>query len=207
MYKFCIKCGEKKDTSSFYIDNQKSDGFCCYCKECIKSYRKKNKEKIAYQKKICRERHKDEVRNYQLKYNKDNREIIKKRRHDFRKRNRKKINEYERNRRRNNPRVRLRYNISSMMANRLRRRISNKGDKPIFSFLPYTLNDLMEHLESRFKPEMSWSNYGKWHIDHIIPDSLFNYTSINDEEFQRCWSLNNLQPLWAEENIRKSNNY
>lgn len=50
---------------------------------------------------------------------------------------------------------------------------------------------------------MSWDNYGEWHIDHKIPDCKFNYISVNDKEFQKCWALKNLQPLWAIENLRK----
>ncbi|MEK6882420.1 MAG: hypothetical protein AABY22_22560 [Nanoarchaeota archaeon] len=73
----------------------------------------------------------------------------------------------------------------------------------------YKLNDLMIHLESKFQPGMSWQNYGKygWHIDHIKPISLFKYNSYDDQEFKDCWSLNNLQPLWAKENLSKGNQY
>jgi 5-methylcytosine-specific restriction endonuclease McrA len=52
---------------------------------------------------------------------------------------------------------------------------------------------------------MTWDNYGKWHIDHIIPDSHFNYDKIDDEQFKLAWALENLQPLWAAENYRKYN--
>ena len=63
------------------------------------------------------------------------------------------------------------------------------------SFLLYTIDELIKHLEDKFTDGMTWENYGKWHIDHIIPDCSFEYTSIQDEEFQKCWSLKNLQPL------------
>ena len=69
----------------------------------------------------------------------------------------------------------------------------------------YTLSDLMKHLENLFQPGMSWSNYGRWHIDHIIPKSSFSFNSLDDLEFKQCWTLKNLQPLWAIDNIRKSN--
>jgi len=61
------------------------------------------------------------------------------------------------------------------------------------------------HLEKQFKDGMTWDNYGDWHIDHIRPISSFNFKSYEDKEFKECWDLNNLQPLWAEENIRKHN--
>jgi len=53
---------------------------------------------------------------------------------------------------------------------------------------------------------MSWENYGNfWEIDYIYPQSSFKYTTYLDEDFQKCWSLVNLQPLTCEENIKKSN--
>jgi hypothetical protein len=52
---------------------------------------------------------------------------------------------------------------------------------------------------------MSWDNYGKWHIDHKIPVTAFNFERVDDVDFKRCWSLKNLQPLWALDNIVKGN--
>lgn len=79
----------------------------------------------------------------------------------------------------------------------------SKNGKSTFTFLPYTIDDLIEHLERLFTVGMTWDNYGYWHIDHKIPDSSFNYKNVEDEEFQKCWALENLQPLWAEDNIKK----
>ena len=52
---------------------------------------------------------------------------------------------------------------------------------------------------------MSWSNYGihGWHIDHVIPCSKFNLKNLDEQN--KCFNYQNLQPLWAEENIKKSN--
>ena len=59
-----------------------------------------------------------------------------------------------------------------------------------------------------FNDKMTWDNYGEyWHIDHIKPQSLFNFESFEDDEFKECWALDNLQPLSAEENRKKSNKY
>lgn len=79
----------------------------------------------------------------------------------------------------------------------------NSHGKPWESIVGYTLADLKAHLESKFQPGMTWENYGEWHIDHIIPKRVFKFTSIDSEEFRKCWSLKNLQPLWAKDNIRK----
>jgi hypothetical protein len=69
--------------------------------------------------------------------------------------------------------------------------------------LPFTVEELKKHLERQFLPGMKWSNMSDWHIDHIVPKSDFSYSSPKDEEFQRCWALTNLRPLWAEDNVRK----
>jgi len=50
---------------------------------------------------------------------------------------------------------------------------------------------------------MSWDNYGEWHIDHIKPVSLFDEL----ENVNVVNSLDNLQPLWASENLSKGNKY
>ena len=71
------------------------------------------------------------------------------------------------------------------------------------SLIGYTLDDLMIHLEKQFKNGMSWDNYGEWHIDHIVPIKAFDFANSNDLGFKQCWSLNNLQPLWARDNISK----
>ena len=47
---------------------------------------------------------------------------------------------------------------------------------------------------------MNWSNYGKWHIDHIVP--LVN--AKTPEDVIKLNNLKNLQPLWAEDNHTKN---
>ena len=71
----------------------------------------------------------------------------------------------------------------------------------------YTSLELKEHLESLFTEGMTWEKFikGEIHIDHIIPKSHFKYTSTESPEFKKCWGLKNLQPLWAIDNLRKSN--
>jgi hypothetical protein len=68
----------------------------------------------------------------------------------------------------------------------------------------YTLDELMRHLEKQFLKGMSWENYGPvWHIDHIRPVASFRAADPASDEFRACWALSNLQPLWAEANIKK----
>jgi len=84
---------------------------------------------------------------------------------------------------------------------------SRGGSKAGYSWevaIGYTADDLVKHLENLFLPGMTWNNYGTaWHVDHIIPVRAFNFNSVHDEDFKRCYALSNLRPLWAMENIKK----
>lgn len=77
---------------------------------------------------------------------------------------------------------------------------SNKVERE----LGYTISQLKIHLERQFKRGMNWDEFkkGNIHIDHIIPQSHFDLQ--NKHEWVTCWSLNNLQPMWAKENLSKS---
>lgn len=59
---------------------------------------------------------------------------------------------------------------------------------------------LMGYIESKFVPGMSWENRSEWHIDHIIPLS----SAKTEEDVIRLNHYTNLQPLWAADNLRKS---
>lgn len=67
----------------------------------------------------------------------------------------------------------------------------------------YSAADLRLHLEARFVPGMGWHNMGEWHIDHIRPLASFNITGPECPDFREAWALENLQPLWAIDNMRK----
>lgn len=66
-----------------------------------------------------------------------------------------------------------------------------------------TVGELFRHLESKFTDGMSWSNRQEWHIDHIIPLSKFDLSDL--EQQAAAFHYTNLQPLWAKDNLRKSN--
>jgi hypothetical protein len=57
-------------------------------------------------------------------------------------------------------------------------------------------------LEKQFTKGMNWKNYGKWHIDHIKPCASFDLSLEHEQKL--CFHFTNLQPLWAKDNIRKS---
>ena len=83
-----------------------------------------------------------------------------------------------------------------------------KANRPWRSLTGFSSAELMAHLESKFLNGMTWGNYGTyWHLDHIKPVAAFTFSKPEDQEFKDCWSLENLQPLTAIENLKKNSNY
>ena len=162
-------------------------------KEYKRNYYLKNKDHIKEIESIYRSNHKQDKQKYhQIWYQENKKEI-----------NSKRIND-----RKSNEVKKLRFNISALIREKLKRRVIGKGGKSTFSFLPYTVEQLVSHLQNQFTQGMTWNNYGKgigkWNIDHKKADCKFDYKSINDEEFKNSWSLENLQPMWAVDNWVKN---
>ena len=68
--------------------------------------------------------------------------------------------------------------------------------------LGYTAQEAKSHIERQFLRGMTWENHGKWHIDHIVPIGQFDITT--DEGRKAANALTNLRPIWAKDNLRKS---
>lgn len=68
--------------------------------------------------------------------------------------------------------------------------------------LGYGPSDLYASIESKFKDGMGWHNRSEWHIDHICPVSKLIAAGVTDMSIIN--HLDNLQPMWAKENIIKS---
>lgn len=92
------------------------------------------------------------------------------------------------------------------IAHSLRRRLwqyfkGNRKPASTLELLGCTFEELQAHLEKQFKPGMTWDNYGSWHIDHIKPLASFDLS--NSDELKIATNYQNLQPLWAIDNLRK----
>jgi hypothetical protein len=112
--------------------------------------------------------------------------------------------DYERNRKASDPLYKLISNFRTAIYTVLKESNVDKYGH-YFDILKYTPEELINHLEKQFTDDMTWDNYGIWHVDHKLPITSFDIQEMGDEEFMRCWCLDNLQPMWGEENIRKSN--
>ena len=174
-------------------------------KEYLKKYRleyEKSKEykrnKKAYlQKYRCTEKYKKYASDY--RNTKENKEHMK----EYGKKYRGTEKEIERlKKRRQIPQNRLSASVGCGIRQALK---AKKAGRHWESLVGYTLEDLTKHLESKFETWMTWDNYGKWHIDHIKPQSLFKFESAEDPEFKKCWEIDNLQPLEAIANLKKGN--
>lgn len=158
------------------------------CQNLSQKYSQENRDKLIKRSTEYYYNNEDAVKKYK-KENKDNIRIYN--------------NEYEKNRKKIDPSFKLRKNCSRLIKHSLN---GSKNGQSILPYLPYTMNDLKKHLENQFDSKMSWKNYGNyWHIDHIYPQSKLPYTSMKDDNFQKCWALENLRPLEGIENMKKSN--
>jgi hypothetical protein len=158
-----------------------------------KKWRDSNKEYISSKSKTWYEKNKEHRKEYLKEYREKNIDNIRKTKRD-----------YERNRKARDPLYKLISNFRTAIYQVLKENQIQKNGH-YFEVLKYSPENLIERLESKFKDGMTWDNYGEWHVDHIKPISLFQITEIGDDEFMSCWSLDNLQPMWGIENIRKSN--
>jgi hypothetical protein len=94
--------------------------------------------------------------------------------------------------------------IHFRMSSAVRRSLKGIGKTSRWmTLVGYTVADLRTHLERQFLPKMGWHNMPKWHVDHIIPLASFEFESENCPAFKAAWSLTNLRPVWAAENLRK----
>ena len=104
------------------------------------------------------------------------------------------------------------YKAKSMMYQMLMRCNGKTTCKNIIQFLGYTPSDLINRLESQFKPDMNWNNYGVlWELDHIKPIGSYTFVDKNGKLIssfiKEANSLSNLRPIYIAENMRKSSWY
>ena len=69
--------------------------------------------------------------------------------------------------------------------------------------LRYRISDLRARIEAAFADGMTWDNHGAWHLDHRRPLSSFRINKLACRETRDAWAIDNLQPLWAADNLRK----
>jgi hypothetical protein len=213
----CNICGEHKKYDLF-----KKVRYPKKCLECIIKIRKEyDKNRYNPEKdKLYREKNKEIIKKRKNRYYLENKEEIDTKNKNYNNLHKAKLKEYQniwiKDKRDNDPAFKLRNNFSKMIGYYLIKNNSNKNRNSILKYLPYTPDDLKLYIENQFESWMTWDNYGKynyktwndddsstwvWNIDHIIPQSSLPYTSMEDENFKKCWALENLRPYSAKQNL------
>lgn len=125
---------------------------------------------------------------------------------EYVKNNRDKVNAYMRKYTpkyfKENPSAKIAQNLRVRLINALKAQLA--GKQVSATDCGCSMDFLVKYLEQRFEPGMTWDNYGLygWHIDHIKPCASFDLTKKSEQK--KCCHYTNLQPMWAEDNIRKS---
>lgn len=152
-----------------------------------KQYRLKNLSKRKAQQRDWYRANKEKKRAYDLKYRAENRGLI---------------NSKVTARKRSDPQFRLQVQLRSRIL-----RATKAGSKSGSAVrdLGCSIDFFRSYIESMFKPGMTWDNWtlDGWHLDHVQPLSSFDLT--DREQFLKAVHYTNLQPLWAHENLSKSN--
>ena len=178
-----------------------SSGHCCSClKVQVQEWQENNREKsrecsAKWQKKM---RSTEEGRQRleainapgRVKYNKSDK--------------RKEARRREFEARESNPVRRVESRIRCLLRNVIIANGSKKAAKTE-ELLGCTVAEARAHLEAQFLPGMSWDNHGEWHIDHIRPCASFDFS--DPQQQKECSHYTNLQPLWAKDNLSKSDKW
>ena len=190
-HKTCRKCGIEKFLCEFSKDISKKDGLRNSCKQCAKENYFLNRENEIERVKIYQRINREKVLKQKLihakKYFVENHDKIK----EYQK-------NYKANRRKNDKIFKLADRVRSRIYGFLKK---NKIDRTnrTFDLVGCSPQELKIYLEQKFINDMSWENQGKWHIDHIIPLS----SAKTEEELYKLCHFTNLQPMWANDNIKK----
>jgi len=193
--KVCNICREEKELCDFSMNKAYKSGVSNRCKKCEsergKKYHIKNREKEL-----------SRVKEYYIK----NKEKELSRYKEYNIKNKEKLlsynNEYKRNRKLNDPTFKLVQNVRVRLYEYLKTTGITKNKKT-FDIVGCSPPELKNYLEKKFTEDMSWENHGLfgWHIDHIIPLS----SAKTEEDLYKLCHYTNLQPLWAKDNLIKSN--
>lgn len=188
-------------------------GVCYAChRNNSKSDAAKNSEAVAARAKKARLRRLDAGKRESAEWVARNPGAVKAIKRRYREKHREQLRQSEakrmRDKRKNDPAWRLARNMSLSVWKALK---LHKNGRTWTLIVGYSRADLVAHLESLFRPGMTWKNYGPtWHVDHVTPLSWIlaeDTQETKEEKVARAYALENLQPLFKPENLSKNNKY
>lgn len=182
----CTICDEVKLWDEFPNDKvgrtwKDKKSYCLCCGKMMRArYKESDPEKYAAQKAASDKR-----------YNKKHRKKL----------NKKSVNKYHTN---------IQHKLKVTIRNRIGKIIRDNNiikHSSSTKSIGCSYETLIKHLESQFTDGMNWDNHGTfgWHIDHIRPLASFDLS--NKKQYKEACHYTNLQPLWAEDNLKKSDIY
>jgi hypothetical protein len=180
-----------QQATNFYKHPNTKDGFSSTCKICHNEYNKKYRDEKS-----------ESIKQYQTQYRKTNTEKLKAYYKLYNQQNKENRKTYKAQLRKNNLLFKLSDNINTLIRMSIKRSGYSKTSKTV-KILGCSIEDFKKHLEKQFAEGMTWDNRNKWHIDHKIPISW----GASEEEIIALNHYTNLKPMWAEDNIKKSNKY
>jgi hypothetical protein len=196
--KICKKCKLEKELTEFRKEIKGSKGVKSTCKFCDKAARDLKKPI----KETPLKKSQEEIIEARRNYYKSNKEKLNKYSREYRLKNKDKIkvtrNKYQKKRLSEDFVYSFKFKINSSIRKSFKKRDCIKS-KRTEEILGCTITEFIEYISSKFTEGMTLENYGEWHFDHIIPIS----SAKIEEDVIRLNHYTNLQPLWAEDNLRK----
>lgn len=187
MEKKCNICSVPKLLREYNKSSQHKSGYRNYCRDCqremARKYEERMGESLKERKRIWEENNKEKLKEIRkktwLKHGKRWAKI-----------------RYERIKSSETEYLKV------LMRRRIRAILKSKNIKkrlPSEAVVGCSYHELKIYLESKFTDGMNWENQGSWHLDHIIPLS----SAKTEEEIYKLCHYTNLQPLWAQDNLKK----
>ena len=204
--KGCQSCGEVFSLDNFYSAGSKNV-YQSKCKECSKEVSNKRRiehpEKVKASWKKWGEKNSEKRKKYMDKYRKENAEKRAVYRREYYLNNKdtevQNSMDYIQNRLETDELFRIKEKIRGVIKSRIH------GGKKFRTckILGCDYAVFKKYIEEQFQPGMTWDNHAVhgWHFDHIVPIS----SAKTEEDMYRLNHYTNFQPLWAEENLKKSN--
>jgi hypothetical protein len=206
--KICAKCKIEKDLDDFTNNKNKKDGKCVYCRLCYseinKNWRKNNPDKDKIIHNTWKKKNTNKLRENNLKLYYKHHEKYKLNARKYKQKNKNKLREKNRIYANKKYKENIEYRLKKLIRGRISKALKrNSKFSSSLDLLGCSIDKLKNHLEQKFTEGMTWKNYGKWHIDHIKPCDSFDLKKHCQQK--QCFHYSNLQPLWAKDNIKKSN--
>lgn len=207
----CCKQCRSKQTKIYrekYKDKIKIEQANIYKKNRIqrliyaKNRNKQISQSIKEYRKLYYEKNRKLLINKSKLYYDNNKDLISAKAKVYREKNVKKISSRHMNRYRFEPIYRFKHCCRNRI-NKAIKGFGQKSKKTLDLLGVKEWKNFIEHIENQFYKDnrINWSNYGEWHIDHIIPCASFDLS--NEEEQKKCFHYTNLQPMWGIDNIKK----